>query len=111
MLPLRCSGWWSGDAPPAVLIRRWVVGDYVLDLSFGQASCTAMETTTVRRKPPSWGCSGQTMLVKSSFQAQKPTNVPIKLATSVIFQAGMGVMNVPYVLYTTEVPGLFRRLR
>jgi len=43
----------------------------------------------VRKKPASCGCSGQTILVKLSFQAQKPAAVPIKLAISVIFQVAI----------------------
>jgi hypothetical protein len=47
------------------------------------------------------------MLVKSSFQAQKPAALPIKLAISVTFQVAM---NVPSRIYTTEVLGLFLRV-
>jgi hypothetical protein len=67
----------------------------VLNLSAGQTSCTAMMATMVSRKPASCGCCGQTILVKSSSQAQKPTAVPIKLATSVIFQVVMDAPSVP----------------
>src|SRR5208283_4762638 len=48
-----------------------------------------MVAIMVRKKPASWGCFGQTILVRLSFQAQKPTAVPSKLAMSVIFQAAM----------------------
>jgi hypothetical protein len=74
----------------------------VLDLSFGQTSCTAMVATMVRKKPASCGCWGQTILVKLSSQAQKPTAVPIKLATSVIFQV---VMDAPPVSTRSKSSG------
>lgn len=65
-----------------------------MGLSFGQVSCTATVEMRVRKKPASWGCPGQTIFVKSSFQAQKPTAIPIKLAIGVIFRV---VMNSPSV--------------
>jgi hypothetical protein len=65
-----------------------------------------MVTMIVRKKPASCGCSGQTILVKLSFQAQKPTAVPIKLAISVIFQVAI---NAPSGFYATL--GLLRTSR
>ncbi|SPE43664.1 hypothetical protein SBA7_1650005 [Candidatus Sulfotelmatobacter sp. SbA7] len=65
-----------------------------------------MATTMVRKKPASWGCWGQNILVRSSFQAQKPAAVPIKLAIREIFKVRM---NAPSLVYTQEDPGWFRR--
>lgn len=76
-----------------------------MDVSFGQISCTATVAMRVKKKPASWRCPGQTIFVKSSFQFQNPTAVPIKLAISVIFQV---VMNSPWGFLYDGVLSLFR---
>ena len=65
-------------------------------MSAGQLSCTATVIMTVTNTPAIWGCAGQNVLVKSSFHAQKPAAVPIKLAINEILKV---LMNASPVLY------------
>jgi hypothetical protein len=65
----------------------------VLDLSVGQVCCTATVAMRVTKSPASCGCSGQSIVVRLSLQAQNPAAVPIKLAISVILQVVMIILS------------------
>jgi len=80
---------------------------YVLALSAGHVSCTAIATTMVRKKPASWGWLGQNILVTSSFQAQNPAAVPIRLAINEILRV---LMNTSSILYTRGTRDWFHGL-
>src|SRR5271165_4799195 len=61
-----------------------------------------MVATTVTKKPASWGCSGQTLVVQPLAQAPTPAAVPIKVAMSVIFQVRMESLFQLPVVYSEE---------
>lgn len=53
-----------------------------------------MVAMRVRKKPARPGCRGQTIFVKSRYQAQKPTAVPSKVAITVIFNVVMAALHI-----------------